>query len=89
MNEWEWLEDSPMRKVKKPTESRGRVRFLDDDERQRFLSACVILALSNGMRQGELMGLKWPDVSLSDPARNQKWRKATCPFIRIGFIAAK
>jgi len=77
VNEWEWLEDSPMRKVKKPTESRGRVRFLDDDERERFLNACqassnkllylcVILALSTGMRQGELMGLKWQDVNLKD-----------------------
>ena len=77
VNEWEWLEDSPMRKVKKPKESRGRVRFLDDDERIKMLQACkessndwlymcVTLALSSGMRQGELMGLRWPDVSLKD-----------------------
>ncbi len=77
VNEWQWLEDSPMRKVKKPKESRGRVRFLDDDERARLLQTCkessnewlymcVILALSTGMRQGELMGLKWADVNLKD-----------------------
>jgi integrase len=77
VNEWEWLEDSPMRKVKKPTEADGRVRFLDDEERHRLLMACeassnkqlylcVILALSSGMRQGELMGLKWQDVNLKD-----------------------
>lgn len=77
INEWQWLEESPMRKIKKPKEARGRVRFLDDDERQRLLTACqesrnkqlylcVILALSTGMRQGELMGLKWPDVNLRD-----------------------
>jgi integrase len=77
VNEWQWLEDSPMRKVKKPKESRGRVRFLDDDERTKLLTACkessnswlytcVILALSSGMRQGELMGLKWSDVNLKD-----------------------
>lgn len=77
VNEWQWLEDSPIRKVKKPKESRGRVRFLDDDERERFLTACkqstnswlylcVILGLSTGMRQGELMGLKWQDVNLKD-----------------------
>ena len=40
VNEWQWLEDSPMRKVKKPKESRGRVRFLDDDER----ASCYKLA---------------------------------------------
>ena len=75
VNEWQWLEDSPMRKIKKPKEARGRIRFLDDDERQRLLTACqasrnkqlymcVILALSSGMRQAELMGLKWQDVNL-------------------------
>ena len=77
VNEWQWLDDSPMRKVKKPKESRGRVRFLDDDERAKLLNACqeskndilylcVILALSTGMRQGELMSLKWQDVNLKD-----------------------
>ena len=77
VNEWQWLEDSPMRKVKKPREARGRVRFLDDDDRAKLLQACkespnpllypcVILALSSGMRQAELMGLKWRDVNLND-----------------------
>lgn len=77
VNEWQWLEDSPMRKVKKPKEPRGRVRFLDDDERAKLLTACkessnaflypcVVLALSTGMRQGEEMGLKWNDVNLKD-----------------------
>lgn len=77
VNEWQWLEDSPMRKVKKPKEPRGRVRFLDDDERQNLLATCqassnkqlylcVILALSTGMRQGELMRLKWPNANLKD-----------------------
>jgi len=77
VNEWQWIEDSPMRKVKKPKESRGRVRFLDEFERNRLLTACkesrnqylhlcVVLALATGMRQGELMGLKWQDVNLKD-----------------------
>ena len=75
VNEWQWLDDTPMRKVKNPTESRGRVRWLDDDERERLLIACkesrnkqlylcVVLALSTGMRQSELMSLKWRDVDL-------------------------
>ena len=77
VNEWQWLDDSPMRKVKKPIEPRGRVRFLDDGERATLLKfchespnktlyTCVILALSTGMRQGELMGLQWRDVNLDD-----------------------
>lgn len=70
VKEWGWLEDSPMRRVTKGKESRGRVRFLSDDERARLLAACkassnaalypvVVLALSTGMRQGEIMGLYW------------------------------
>lgn len=85
VNEWGWLEDSPIRKVKKPKEPRGRNRFLSDDalelgsqikgERSRLLAACkasanpylyivVVLALSTGMRQGEVMNLTWGDVDL-------------------------
>lgn len=70
VKEWGWLEDSPIRKVRRPTEPRGRVRFLSDDERARLLEACkasrspalypaVVLALSSGMRRGEILGLKW------------------------------
>ncbi len=77
VNDWKWLEDSPMRTIKKPRAARGRVRFLDDGERQRLLIACqqstnkqlylcVILSLSTGMRKGELMGLSWADVNLKD-----------------------
>jgi integrase len=77
VNEWQWIDDTPMRKVKKPTESRGRVRFLDDAERDRLLSACqdslnlqlyicVVIALSTGMRQSEQMNLKWKDVFLKE-----------------------
>lgn len=75
MKEWGWIEDSPMRKVRKPKEPRGRVRFLSDDERKRLLEACkesespvlypiVILALSTGMRLGEILNLTWDDVEL-------------------------
>lgn len=74
-NEWGWLEDNPLRKVRKPVEPRGRVRFLDEEERSKLLTACkqsdceslypvVVLALSTGMRQGEILSLEWPQVDL-------------------------
>ncbi len=74
-NEWEWLNENPIRKVRKPKEPRGRVRFLDEDERKRLLAACkaseckqlypvVVLALSTGMRQMEVMSLSWADIDL-------------------------
>ncbi|MCP4204729.1 MAG: site-specific integrase [bacterium] len=73
--EWQWLESNPLTKVSKLKEPRGRVRFLSDEERQDLLDACqesddpllyplVVLALSTGARQGELLGLRWSDVDL-------------------------
>jgi integrase len=75
MKEWCWMEDNPMRRVTKPREPRGRVRFLSDEERTRLLSACrstqcpylyavAVLAVSTGMRHGEIMTLRWSDVDL-------------------------
>jgi len=73
IREWDWLEESPMRKVSKPKEPRGRVRFLSDDERERLLDTCkasynpylypaVVLALSTGTRKMESLGLRWRDI---------------------------
>lgn len=75
VKEWGWLDSSPMAKVTKPKEPRGRVRFLSEAEKKALLDACkasknpylypvVVLALATGMRQGEIMGLRWHDVDL-------------------------
>ncbi len=74
-NEWEWLEDNPVRKIKKRPEPRGRSRFLSDVERDALLEACkdapypytyliVVLAISTGMRKGEILNIRWSDVDL-------------------------
>lgn len=73
--EWEWVSSNPVRKVRRLKEPRGRVRYLDDAERQRLLDACrasssemlypiVVLALSVGARKGELLALTWKDLDL-------------------------
>lgn len=73
VREWGWLEDSPMRKVTKPTEAKGRDRLLRLDEKDRLLEACkrssspylypiVSLALLTGMRYGEIVKLRWEDI---------------------------
>ncbi len=75
-NEWQWIDDNPMRKVRKPREPRGRVRFLSDNERGALLEACqqsrspklypmVVLALATGMRLGEIQRLRWADVDFT------------------------
>lgn len=73
VNEWQWIDSNPLRKVKKKKESRGRVRFLSDEERVRLLEACkasanrhlyavVVLALATGARKSELLNLRWSDI---------------------------
>lgn len=70
-----WIERNPCERVQKPQESKGRVRFLSDDERVKLLDACrpheqlylaVVLSLSTGARQGEIMSLRWPQVNLAE-----------------------
>lgn len=74
-NEWGWLEENPMFKVKKKVEPRGRVRYLTVKEKERLLEACqncsnknlyivVVLALTTGARLSEIMHLKWENVDL-------------------------
>lgn len=73
IQEWGWLEASPLRRVRRLREPQGRVRYLDDAERQRLLEACaqspnrvllpvVMLALATGARKHELLSLTWREV---------------------------
>jgi len=76
VKEWGWLEDSPLRKVSKPKEPRGRVRYLADDERGRLLEECpksdspdlycaLVLALATGARRSEILCLRWGQVDFT------------------------
>lgn len=67
--------ESPTKHIEKHTETRGRVRYLSNDERARLLTACqasgwprlyllVLMALTTGARRGELLGLRWKDIDL-------------------------
>ncbi len=75
VKDWEWLQKNPVMKISKPKISNERTRFLNNDEKERLIQACqeseskglypiVILALSTGMRRGEIMNLKWGDIDL-------------------------
>ena len=69
----QWLERNPCERITKSRESKGRVRFLSDDERKRLLTACrksenkdlylaVILSLTTGAREAEIMTLRWGQI---------------------------
>ena len=71
-----WIEKNPLERVSKGSESKGRVRFLSDAELPAFLQACressnpalylaVVLALTTGGRQSEIMSLRWPQIDLA------------------------
>lgn len=73
--EWGWIEDSPIKNVKKPKLGTLRARFLSDDECERLLKACktstnpylypvVVLALSTGMRKSEILNLTAESIDI-------------------------
>ena len=76
VQEWQWLQENPVRRVSKEAESAGRIRYLSDDERKALLVACrkspltelyliVLLTVTTGMRRGEVIGLRWSDVDFN------------------------
>ncbi|MBN2431901.1 MAG: site-specific integrase [Acidobacteria bacterium] len=76
INEWQWIQDSPCRRVGKPRENPGRVRFLSREELHRLQTACresgnlyllvaFTVSVSTGLRHGELFGLTWDRVDLA------------------------
>jgi integrase len=75
IREWRLLDRNPVHNIKKKKETRGRIRFLSDVERDTLLAACansgwpalhtlVLLAISTGARRGELIALRWSDIDL-------------------------
>jgi integrase len=71
-----WIDANPVLKVRKPSLDNDRVRFLSEDESKKLLAACkrcgykpmhsiVVIALSTGARQGEIMNLCWKDIDLN------------------------
>jgi integrase len=76
VKEFGWIGKNPVAGVGRLEDSKGRERFLSDDERVALLAACdasacaalphfVRLALATGARKGELLALQWPNVDLS------------------------
>lgn len=72
-----YVDTNIVRNVIIDDDSKCRDRVLSDDERQRLIKACqeshwkklyliVLMAMTTGARKGELMNLRWCDVSFKD-----------------------
>jgi integrase len=77
LKEWRLIPSSPIKNIRKLKENKPRCRILDSEERTALLEACsksrsmhlfaiVFLAISTGMRRGEILGLKWKDIDLKN-----------------------
>lgn len=73
IQEWQWIDENPVAKIRKPKESKGRDRYLSTDEINRLLPVCkaserpylyliVLIALHTGARRGEILDLTWQEV---------------------------
>ncbi|MFQ5907159.1 MAG: tyrosine-type recombinase/integrase, partial [bacterium] len=69
--EWGYLNENPAKGIKMFKESPGRVRFLEPAEIDKLLKECppylkpiVTTALDTGLRQSEILSLRWANVNL-------------------------
>jgi integrase len=70
--EWEIVPINPTHAVKSPKVPAGRVRYLQPTELRALVGICpdwlnpiVCLAVTTGMRRGEILGLRWLDVDFA------------------------
>lgn len=81
-----WIDENPCFSLTKLKESPGRDRVLSDDEIARLLAACrqskslylypfVLMSLTTGARQGEILGLEWRHVDFENKLAQLKETK--------------
>lgn len=77
IKEYGWLKENPILFIQRPSEPKGRERYLLLHEINQLLDQCrycrsgllypvVFFALSTGARRGEILNLHWSDVDLEN-----------------------
>lgn len=71
IREWEWVKENPVKKVKKERVRNAIERWLTCEEEERlvrvsakWLREIIIFAIHTGMRQSEILDLKWSNVDM-------------------------
>jgi len=69
--EWELTKDNPVKRVSLEKENNARDKWLDYNEEEKLLSHCpawlvdiIVFALNTGMREEEILSLRWKQVDL-------------------------
>ncbi|MCX5804136.1 MAG: tyrosine-type recombinase/integrase, partial [Proteobacteria bacterium] len=76
MKEWEWTNENPCMKVSKLQENNKRIRWLTPDEEKMLLDLAkgylkgqlleiILVALYTGMRESEILDLRWEDIDFN------------------------
>jgi len=72
IKEWEWVNDNPVKRVKKERVHNTIERWLSLEEEERLLKVSpkwlqdiIIFAIHTGLRQSELLNLKWSQVDMN------------------------
>jgi len=88
--ELRWIDDNLCLKLIKLKEPPGRTRIATKEERNLLLTlskessypylfAIILLALTTGMRRGEILGLKWIDIDLEKGVAHLRDTKNSSP----------
>jgi len=71
IRQWEWLDDNPVKRVTKERVNNTIERWLSKEEEDKLLRASppwlqdiIIFAIQTGLRQSELLDLKWSQLNL-------------------------
>jgi len=97
-----YISNNPCREIQSLTENNKRIRFLSKEEKSRLIKAakiiggkfylCIFMALTTGMRKGELINLNWSDIDfekglaiLSD-TKNGSERHTPIPNITMDML---
>jgi len=72
IREWEWVKENPVTKVKKERVNNAIECWLTQDEEERllrvsakWLQEIIIFAIHTGLRQSEILDLKWSQVNMA------------------------
>ena len=72
IRDWEWVKENPVKKVSKEKVNNLIERWLELEEQKNLLASSpkwlqeiITFAINTGLRQSEILDLKWPRVDLS------------------------